>query len=116
VSTRDQLRRYVAMASDMWTPRETTDARTDELYQAIRDEAYREGYATGRSHSGADGWVLDQFSAVFTTSDGGDRAVGEVRCNACRALMQGVGPQTLIDLMALAARHECKTPRKDGRS
>ncbi|MEU3289947.1 hypothetical protein [Streptomyces longwoodensis] len=122
MSARDQLRKYVAMASDVWTPRETTDARTAEVYDAIRaevrkaeiDEAYRSGYRAGRVQAGAGGWDLNQFAAVFTTSDGSDCPVSELRHAACGGLVQGVGPHTLIDLMALAARHKCPTAGKDG--
>jgi hypothetical protein len=59
-------------------------------------------------HTGADGWILSQFSAVFPTSDGSDCPVNHLRCSACNGLEQGLGPHTLIDLMALASRHECK--------
>lgn len=80
------------------------------------DPVYASGYATGRTHAGADGWILRTFLPVFTTSDGSDCPVTELRCTTCRGLVQGVGPHTLIDLMALAAKHECKpaTTRKDG--
>lgn len=82
---------------------------------AETDPVYRSGYATGRQHAGADGWALGNFTPVFTTSSGDDCPATELRCTACGGLVQGVGPHTLIDLMALASQHECPT-RKDGRS
>jgi hypothetical protein len=78
------------------------------------DPVYRSGYATGRSHAGAEGWQLDEFAPVFTTSDDSDRPVSELRHRPCGGLVQGVGPHTLIDLMALASQHKCKpATRKD---
>ncbi|MFF4752683.1 hypothetical protein ACWD5R_11295 [Streptomyces sp. NPDC002514] len=79
------------------------------------DPVYRSGYATGRMHAAPEGWVLGQFTPVFTTSDGTDRAATELRCSACGGLDQGVGPHSLVDLMALASRHQCQpNSRKDG--
>lgn len=77
------------------------------------DRAYRDGYATGRMHAGPDGWVLTEYSPVITASDGTDRPVTELRHRPCGGLVQGVGPHSLVDLMALAAQHECQIPRKD---
>ena len=71
------------------------------------DRVYSDAYATGRTHAGAAGWVLAAFVPVFSRSDGSDREVTELRHRDCGQLVQGVGPHTLIDLMALAARHEC---------
>jgi len=79
------------------------------------DRAYRDGYATGRLHAGADGVVLAGYLPVFTTSSGTDCPISELRHRSCGGLAQGVGPHSLIDLMALAARHECPTTGKDGR-
>ncbi|MBZ3909390.1 hypothetical protein [Streptomyces acidiscabies] len=81
------------------------------------DRAYRDGYTTGRMHAGPDGWRLAEYTPVFTTSDGTDRPISELRHRSCGGLLQGVGPHSLVDLMALAAQHECQhTPRKDGAS
>lgn len=81
------------------------------------DPVYSNAYATGRQHAGADGWALGFFTPVFTTSDGTDCTVSELRHQPCSGLVQGVGPLTLIDLMALASRHTCQqTTGKDGRS
>jgi hypothetical protein len=38
MSARDALRKYVHLLSDAWTPRETTDARVEELYGIVRAE------------------------------------------------------------------------------
>lgn len=38
MTARDELRRYVSLLADMWTPRETTDARVEHLYDAVRTE------------------------------------------------------------------------------
>lgn len=38
MTARDELRRYVSLLGDMWTPRETTDARVERLYDAVRTE------------------------------------------------------------------------------
>jgi hypothetical protein len=76
------------------------------------DRLYRDAYATGRQHAGVDGWVLSEYTPVFTRSDGSDRPISELRHMPCGGLVQGVGPHTLIDLMALASQHECQ-PRAE---
>lgn len=93
ISTRSDRERFARAVMAV------ADAETDPVYAS--------GYTTGRSHAGADGWVLRNFLPVFTTSDGSDCPATELRCTACRGLVQGVGPHTLIDLMALASKHEC---------
>lgn len=82
---------------------------------AEADRAYCDGYAAGRMHAGPDGVILSDFAPVFTTSSGTDCPISELRHRSCGGLLQGVGPHTLVDLMALAARHECQPTRKDGR-
>jgi hypothetical protein len=78
------------------------------------DPVYRSGYGTGRMHAGAGGFVLDTFEAVISTSDGSYGAAEEYRCRTCGAIgAQGEGPKSLLDLMAMAARHEC-LPRVEG--
>jgi hypothetical protein len=78
------------------------------------DLVYRNAYATGRMHAGADGFILDTFEAVISTSDGSYGAAEEYRCRTCGAIgAQGEGPKTLLDLMAMASRHEC-LPRVEG--
>lgn len=80
------------------------------------DRVYRDAYATGRDHAGADGWVLDGFEPVFSTSDGSHVPAAELRCRKCTGLVQDVGPKSLLDLMAMAAQHACPSPaatRKD---
>lgn len=42
MSARDELRRYVSLLGDMWTPPQTTDERVERLYAAVRDEVRRE--------------------------------------------------------------------------
>ncbi|AKZ60771.1 hypothetical protein SAM23877_p062 (plasmid) [Streptomyces ambofaciens ATCC 23877] len=42
MTARDEIRRYVSLLSDMWTPRETTDARVERLYNAVRTEVLGE--------------------------------------------------------------------------
>lgn len=98
----DDLRRFARAAM------QAADAELDPVY--------RDAYAVGRTHAGTAGWRLRDFTPVFTTSDGTDCPAAELRCVVCGGLEQGVGPQTLIDLMALASRHECQTTRKDDRS
>ncbi|MDX3019918.1 hypothetical protein [Streptomyces acidiscabies] len=95
--------------------REKSSPRADAT-PTEADRAYRDGYTTGRTHAGADGWRLAEYTPVFTTSDGTDRPISELRHRSCGGLLQGVGPHSLVDLMALAAQHECQhTPGKDGR-
>lgn len=39
MSARGELRRYVNLLADSWTPPATTEARIERLYTAVRDEA-----------------------------------------------------------------------------
>ncbi|NUS26110.1 MAG: hypothetical protein HOV92_18065 [Streptomyces sp.] len=72
------------------------------------DPVYRDGYAAGRQHSGASSWAFDNFEAVISTSNGDYGAAEEYRCRACGAIGgQGIDAKSLLDLMAMAARHEC---------
>ncbi|MBL1107387.1 hypothetical protein JK361_22735 [Streptomyces sp. 5-8] len=83
---------------------------------AETDPVYRSGYGTGREHAGAAGWLLQDFEAVISTSDGSHGVAGEYRCRTCGAIgAQGTGPRSLLDLVAMAARHEClpNLDRKD---
>lgn len=57
---------------------------------------------------------LRDFSVVWTRSDGSDVPATELRCVLCGGLIQGVGPHSLLDLMALAGQHDCQNTRKDG--
>lgn len=78
------------------------------------DRVYRDGYAAGREHAGAKGWLFEKFEAVISTSDGSHGVAEEYRCLQCGAIgAQGVGAKSLLDLMAMAARHEC-LPRVNG--
>lgn len=78
------------------------------------DPVYTGAYATGREHAGANGWVLGSFEAVIATSDGSYGAAEEYRCRRCGAIgAQGTDAKSLLDLMAMAARHEC-LPRFEG--
>lgn len=42
MSARDELRRYVNLLADSWTPRETTDERVEKLHAKVRAEVLRE--------------------------------------------------------------------------
>lgn len=42
MSARNELRRYVNLLADSWTPRETTDERVEKLYAKVRAEVLRE--------------------------------------------------------------------------
>ena len=75
------------------------------------DALVKEAFAAGRASAGADGWKLADFRAVFSLSDGTDRPVNELRCR-CGRLVQRPGDASLLDLLIVAARHEC-TPRDD---
>ncbi|MFI9340018.1 hypothetical protein ACIG0D_01880 [Streptomyces sp. NPDC052773] len=119
----ERIERYVAAlrSADAYAQLERRDdlVRFARAVMAVADDetdpVYRSGYRTGRDHSGPGGWALSRFTPVFTTSDGTDCPATELRCTDCRGLVQGVGPHTLIDLMALAAQHECQpTTGKDG--
>ncbi|MFG2225344.1 hypothetical protein [Streptomyces sp. NPDC048644] len=46
MSARDEIRRYVSLLGDSWTPRETTDARVQRVYAAVRAEVLREAADT----------------------------------------------------------------------
>jgi hypothetical protein len=118
----DRIERYVTALREADAHARLGDRRDlERLARAVMavadaetDPVYRSGYRMGRAHTGADAWDLAGFVPVFTTSDGSDCPATELRHQACTELVQGVGPHDLIDLMALAARHECTTPRKDG--
>ena len=71
------------------------------------DALVKETFAAGRASAGADGFKLDGFRAVFSLSDGSDRPVNELRCR-CGHLVPRPGDASLLDLVTLAARHECK--------
>lgn len=71
------------------------------------DELYRAGYASGREQAGATGWKLNDFTPVFSLSDGSDKAATELRCR-CGHLTQSLHPVSLLDLVVLASRHHCK--------
>lgn len=45
MSARDELRKYVHLLADAWTPRETTDGRVEWLYALVRAEVRREDAA-----------------------------------------------------------------------
>lgn len=81
------------------------DAR-DKAKPVAVDDAVRDAYAAGRESAGADGWKLTGFRPVWTHSDGSDRPVNELRCG-CGQLVQRPGDASLLDLVILAARHEC---------
>lgn len=69
---------------------------------------YRDAYGTGREHAGAAGWLLEQFEAVISTSNGDFGVAEEYRCRTCGAIgAQGTGPRSLLDLISMASRHEC---------
>ncbi|MGW1615736.1 hypothetical protein ACWCQZ_41070 [Streptomyces sp. NPDC002285] len=72
----------------------------------VRDRMRREAYTAGMQAASRTGRLRD-FTPVFTTSDGSDVPATELRCVLCAGLIQGVGPHTLLDLTALAAKHEC---------
>ncbi|KAA6221759.1 hypothetical protein CP973_07085 [Streptomyces albofaciens JCM 4342] len=42
MSARDEIRRYVSLLGDSWTPRKTTDARVEQVYAAVRAEVLRD--------------------------------------------------------------------------
>ncbi|MFK0124941.1 hypothetical protein ACIQSP_16695 [Streptomyces nigra] len=42
MSARDELRRYVHLAADMWTPAKVTDERVERLYATVRTEVLAE--------------------------------------------------------------------------
>jgi hypothetical protein len=119
----ERIERYVRALNDADTYAQlSTRADRERLARAVMavaddetDPVYRSGYTTGRIHAGAGGWALNEYTPVVSLSDGTDRPVTELRHGACGGLVQGVGPHTLIDLMALAAQHECQTIGKDGR-
>lgn len=56
MSARDDLRKYVRLLADSWTPPSTTDARVERLYAAIRAEvlAEAEGVAVRTARSAGD--------------------------------------------------------------
>lgn len=77
------------------------------------DRVYRDAYATGREHAGARAFVLDNFEAVVSTSNGSYGVADEYRCRKCGAIgAQGDDAKSILDLAAMASRHEC-LPRFD---
>lgn len=120
----ERIKRYVSALNGADTYAQlSTPADRERLALAVMavadaetDPVYRSGYATGRDHAGAKGWAFDNFEAVTSTSDGSYGVAEEYRCRQCGAIgAQGVGANSLLDLMAMAARHEC-LPRLDNSS
>ncbi|MFJ4624290.1 hypothetical protein [Streptomyces sp. NPDC088812] len=119
----ERVARYIEALQGADDYAQLTDRRdVERLARAVMavaddetDPVYRSGYRTGRIHAGSGGWVLNEFTPVVSLSDGTDRTVTELRHQPCGQLVQGVGPHNLIDLMALAAQHECQTTGEDGR-
>ncbi|WP_406417937.1 hypothetical protein [Streptomyces sp. NBC_01614] len=98
----------------------------DEILRVLKNEYRREPDATATAVellakydaellAEAPTGRLRDFTPVFTTSDGSDVPATELRCVLCQGLVQGVGPHTLLDLTALADRHDCQNIRKDVR-
>ena len=111
-----RLERYITALRNADTYAQITDRRDlVRLAEAViavandeTDPVYRSGYATGRDHAGAKGWLFDSFEAVISTSNGSYGAAEEYRCRKCGAIgAQGTAAKTLLDLMAMASRHEC---------
>lgn len=50
MTARDDLRKYVSLLGDWWTPRSETDERVERLYQAVRVEVLAEDAATVYEH------------------------------------------------------------------
>jgi hypothetical protein len=112
----ERIERYIAalLAADKYAlihHREDLIRFAEAVIEAANketDPVYRDGYATGRQHAGAKGWLFDNFEAVTSTSDGSYGAAEEYRCRNCGAIgAQGTAPKSLLDLMAMAARHAC---------
>lgn len=82
------------------------DAR-DKTRPVSADDAVRDAFAAGREGAGADGWKLSDFRAVFSRSDGSDRPVNELRC-VCGEIVPKPGNASLLDLVIVAAHHECR--------
>ncbi|MFD3574730.1 hypothetical protein [Streptomyces sp. NPDC058644] len=117
----DRIERYVTALRE--ADRYALVARRDDLARFAEaviavandetDPVYRDGYATGRMHAGSGSQVFANFEAVISTSDGSYGTAEEYRCRNCGAIgAQGLGARSLLDLMAMAARHEC-LPRLD---
>ncbi|GKQ39517.1 hypothetical protein [Streptomyces sp. A012304] len=93
--------------ADGWVDVTEGGAGVPQTMAVDPDRLYRDAYATGRDHAGALGWRLNAFTPVFTRSDGTDKPVSELRCT-CGVLLQHVGEASLLDLAAMAARHDCQ--------
>lgn len=122
----ERLERYITALRDADTYAELGDRRdlvrfAEAVIAVANDETdpvYRSGYAVGRDHAGAKGWLFDSFEAVAFTNYGPSDSLpaNEYRCRNCGAIGgQGMDPKSLLDLMAMAARHEC-LPRLDNTS
>jgi hypothetical protein len=78
-------------------------------YHHDSPDPYRAAKQTLADYDAARNGRLRDFTPVFTTSDGSDCPATELRDVLCGGLVQGVGPHTLLDLTALAAKHDCQT-------
>jgi hypothetical protein len=119
---KERVERYITALRDADMYAQLSDRRdlvrfAEAVIAVANDETdpvYRSGYATGRDHAGANGWLFDNFEAVTSTSDGSYGSAEEYRCRKCGAIgAQGTDAKSLLDLMAMAARHEC-LPRVGG--
>lgn len=112
----ERLERYITALRDADAYAQLTDRRdlvrfAEAVIAAANDETdsvYRSGYATGRTHAGVESFRLDRFEAVISSSNGSYGAAEEYRCRDCGAVgAQGVESKSLLDLIAMASRHEC---------
>jgi len=69
MSARDELRRYVSLLGDMWTPRETTDARVEQLYSAVRAEVLAED---GQAYPGELAMLHGLIATLTAVAEHGD--------------------------------------------
>ncbi|MEV5598418.1 hypothetical protein [Streptomyces sp. NPDC052496] len=94
MSARDEIRRYVSLLGDLWTPRETTDARVEEVYAAVRAEVLHV--------------VADRFEAACP--DGGGELVFDLcRCDSA-GILRGMADEAGKDTRATGESTRAASP------
>ncbi|MEU2062866.1 hypothetical protein [Streptomyces sp. NPDC013455] len=107
MSARDELRRYVRLLADAWTPREQTDARVERLYLLVRTEVLHEGAAElDRMANETEARVAAHYGPASGIGPGSADLVREA-ARTLRSMAEGKSSRPAADVTpGLTARQE----------